>query len=121
MAKIIQLPTFSDKRGNLTVIEKVIPFDIKRVYYIYSCDGTVRGNHRHKKTRQAVICINGKVTFYCQSEDAEIKKYSLDSPNKCLIVEPYDFHWFDNFSKDSIILVMASELFDESDYVYKKY
>ena len=50
MAKIINLKTFSEKKGDLTVIEKILPFDIKRIYYIYNCDGSVRGNHRHKKS-----------------------------------------------------------------------
>ena len=121
MAKLIQIKTYREQKGDLTVIQKEIPFQVKRIYYIYNCDGSVRGNHRHKITRQAVVCINGKVTFYCQSKDAEVKKYNLDRPNKCLIVEPDDFHWFDNFSKDAVILVMASELFDESDYIYEKY
>ena len=59
MASIIDLKTFTDKRGNLTVIEKVIPFEIERVFYIYGVDDSVRGGHRHHKTIQAAICIKG--------------------------------------------------------------
>lgn len=59
MAYIIQLQTHSDKRGNLTVIEKEIPFAIKRIFYIYSVDDSVRGGHRHHKTIQAAICVHG--------------------------------------------------------------
>ena len=118
MAKLIKLPNFKDQRGNLTVIEKLLPFDIKRVYYIYNCDGSVRGNHMHKKNRQAVVCLKGNVNFYCQGKNKKTIKYQLNDPNLCLLVEPTDFHWFDNFSSDTIILVLASEYFDQDDYIF---
>jgi len=57
MTYMIDLKTLTDKRGNLTVIEKVIPFDIKRIFYIYGVDESERGGHRHHKTIQAAICI----------------------------------------------------------------
>ena len=59
MAELIDLKTYTDRRGNLTVIEKVIPFDIKRIFYIYGVDDSVRGGHRHHKTVQAAICLHG--------------------------------------------------------------
>ena len=59
MAELIDLTTFIDKRGHLTVIEKVIPFEIKRIFYIYGVDDSTRGGHRHKQTSQAAICIKG--------------------------------------------------------------
>ena len=121
MAKLIKLPTYNDKRGSLTVIEKVLPFDIKRVYYIYDCDGSIRGKHMHKKNIQGVVCVNGSVNFYCQGEDKKIIKYELNHPNQCLIVEPADFHWFDSFSNNSILLVLASEYFEEDDYIFKNH
>jgi|TARA_B110000003_G_scaffold136049_1_gene137889 dTDP-4-dehydrorhamnose 3,5-epimerase-like enzyme len=120
MAKIINLKTFSEKKGDLTVIEKILPFEIKRIYYIYNCDGSVRGNHRHKKTRQAIVCVKGSVDFYCQNQNQSKKKFILNQPDKCLLIEPEDFHWFDKFSSDAFILVMASEYFDESDYIFDK-
>ena len=121
MSKLISLKTFNDSRGDLTVIENEIPFKIKRVYYIYNCDGSPRGYHRHKKTRQAIICLGGSVDFYSQDESKKTQKYVLDKQDICLLVEPSDFHWFDNFKEDTIILVMASELFDENDYIYEQY
>lgn len=63
MAHIIDLKTFTDDRGNLTVIEKVIPFDIKRIFYIYGVDDSTRGGHRHHKTMQAAICLQGHCTI----------------------------------------------------------
>ena len=122
MAKLIDLQTFIDKRGNLTVIEKVLPFDIKRVFYIYGVDNSVRGYHRHKKTIQAAIAIQGSCRIMNQGGDASpVEEYYLNSPSKCLIISPSDYHWMDNFSPDCILMVFASEYFDKNDYIYEKY
>jgi len=120
MAHLIDLKTFTDKRGNLTVIEKTIPFDIKRIFYIYGVDDSIRGGHRHDKTVQAAICITGKCTIFNNNgEKQEI--FDLDSPSKCLILDPKDWHEMYNFTKDAILMVLASEYFDERDYIFEKY
>ena len=122
MPKLIDLKTFTDMRGNLTVIEKVIPFDIKRVFYIYGVDDSVRGNHRHIKTIQAAIAIQGECCIVNQSGDGMLpERVVLNSPSKCLIISPEDYHWMDNFSKDCILMVFASEYYDASDYIYEAY
>jgi WxcM-like, C-terminal. len=122
MAQIIDLKTFTDTRGNLTVIEKVIPFDIKRVFYIYGVDNSVRGNHRHKKTIQAAIAIQGSCRIMNQSGDGrEQEGYILNTPSQCLILNPEDYHWMDSFTKDCILMVFASEYFDPADYIYEPY
>lgn len=120
MAKIIDLKTFTDKRGNLTVIEKVIPFDIKRVFYIYGVDDSKRGGHRHHKTIQAAICIKGSCTIYNNNGSKE-ETFELDQPNKCLIINPEDWHTMYNFTQDAILMVFASEYFEAEDYVYQPY
>ena len=120
MAHIIDLKTFTDKRGNLTVIEKSIPFDIKRIFYIYGVDNSVRGGHRHVKTNQAAICIQGRCTIYNNDGITETD-FVLDQPNKCLIIETKDWHKMYNFSPDAILMVLASEFFDESDYIFESY
>lgn len=120
MAKIIDLKTFTDQRGNLTVIEKVIPFDIKRIFYIYGVNNSIRGGHRHKKTVQAAICIKGSCTIFNQNE-SETEKYALDKPHKCLIINPEDWHTMSDFSSDCILMVLASEFFDINDYIYEPY
>ena len=120
MANIINLKTFSDNRGNLTVIEKIIPFDIKRIFYIYGVDDSVRGNHRHHKTKQAVICLQGSCKI-SNNTGSEKQDFILDSPQKCLILETTDWHIMHNFSKDAILMVLASEYFDASDYIYEPY
>jgi len=120
MAHIIDLKTFTDKRGNLTVIEKTIPFDIKRIFYIYGVDDSKRGGHRHHKTRQAAICITGSCKIYNNDGEKE-ETFDLDAPNKCLILESNDWHTMFDFSPDAILMVLASEFFDEKDYIFESY
>jgi hypothetical protein len=122
MAQIIDIKTFTDARGNLTVIEKILPFDIKRVFYIYGVDDSVRGHHRHKKTIQAAIALQGACRITSQSGAAlPVEEFILNSPSKCLILNHEDYHWMDNFSKDCILMVFASEYFDADDYIYEPY
>jgi dTDP-4-dehydrorhamnose 3,5-epimerase-like enzyme len=120
VAHLINLKTFCDQRGNLTVIEKVIPFTIKRIFYIYGVDSSVRGKHRHKKTIQAAICIQGKCTIW-NNNSKKKEEFILDSPDKCLILEPADWHKMYNFSPDAILMVLASEYFDYNDYIFEEY
>lgn len=120
MAKLINLKTFCDQRGNLTVIEKVIPFEIKRIFYIYGVDSSIRGKHRHKKTIQAAICIKGRCTIW-NNDSSKQEEFVLDSPNKCLILEPTDWHKMYDFSPDAILMVLASEYFDYNDYIFEEY
>ncbi|MEO1655671.1 MAG: FdtA/QdtA family cupin domain-containing protein, partial [Bacteroidota bacterium] len=91
MAQLINLKTFTDARGSLTVIEKVIPFAIKRIFYIYGVDDSERGGHRHQKTIQAAICLAGSCRVYCHSGRDE-SELLLDSPAKCLLLYPEDWH-----------------------------
>jgi hypothetical protein len=120
MAELTDLKTFTDVRGNLTVIERIIPFDVKRIFYIYGVDKSVRGGHRHKKTIQAAICLKGSCRIY-NNNGLEEHYYYLDQPNKCLILEPEDWHTMDQFSEDAILMVLASEYFDANDYIFEPY
>ncbi len=120
MAQLIQLNTFTDSRGNLTVIEKVIPFPIKRIFYIYGVDDSVRGGHRHKQTIQAAICLKGSCSIY-NDNSREKQEFLLDSPAKCLLLQPEDWHQMYEFSEDAILMVLASEYFDAGDYIYDPY
>jgi len=120
MPQLIDLQTFTDKRGNLTVIEKVVPFDIKRIFYIYGVDDSKRGGHRHHKTIQAAICIKGTCTIY-NNNGKEENTFVLDKPNKCLIIKPEDWHTMYDFSEDAILMVLASEYFDAADYIFDAY
>ena len=120
MPYTINLKTFTDKRGNLTVVEKVFPFDIKRVFYIYGVDDSKRGGHRHHKTIQAAVCIQGACKIVNNDGHKE-EIFLLDAPYKCLIIEPHDWHVMIDFTPDAILMVFASEFFDPHDYIYKPY
>ncbi|MCB0803367.1 MAG: FdtA/QdtA family cupin domain-containing protein [Flavobacteriales bacterium] len=119
MGKTIELATFGDDRGYLTVAQDKIPFDIKRVYYIYGAKGK-RGGHRHKSTTQALICLNGSCEIYMNNRGEE-STVLLDSPSKCLILDKDDWHTMDKFSEGSILLVFASTKYDVEDYIDEPY
>jgi hypothetical protein len=112
MANLIDLKTVSDNRGDLTVIDRILPFDIKRVYYIYNTNENCRGGHKHKKNVQALVSVHGSCNVICGE-----KTFNLDSPNKCLILEPDDFHHMCDFENNCVLLVLSSEHFDEKDYI----
>jgi dTDP-4-dehydrorhamnose 3,5-epimerase-like enzyme len=119
MAKILDIPKFSDDRGDLFVVENLIPFEIKRFYFIKSKNNKHRGHHRHKKTIQALICLSGKCEIYVNNNiDKNI--YKLDS-SKLLILNPEDWHYMFNFSVDSVLGVFASEFYCAKDYIDEEY
>ncbi len=120
MAELIEIKSFKDSRGSLSVLEDNISFEIKRVFYIYDVDDSIRGNHRHHKTIQAAICINGSCVISNNNNKKE-EEFILDHPSKCLMLYPEDFHSMHSFSKGAILLVLASEKFDPLDYIYEEY
>ena len=122
--KILEIPTYNDTRGSLSVIDNLsnyLNFDIKRVYYIYNnFNNLPRGGHRHKSTCQALICINGSCNIQI-NDGIDFDELVLDKPNKCLILEPKDWHTMSNFTKNCILVVFASELYDYEDYIFENY
>ena len=118
MAKLIDIPKFNDSTGTISVIEKKIKFKIKRVYFIYDIKG-IRGGHKHKKTWQFLICLNGKCTLNIVSRK-QIKKTYLINSNKGILLKPSDWHEIKNVSKGAVITVLASEFYDKEDYITKK-
>lgn len=121
MAQIVNLRTIRDPRGDLTVIERDLPFEIKRIYYLYNLrEEASRGGHRHHKTIQALICLNGNCVVSVDSGNSKTD-YTLDAPTKCLILNPEDWHTIHSFETNSIILVLASEYYDPSDYIDEEY
>lgn len=115
----IDLPTFADERGALTVLEGALPFTPVRTYWIYGADGQTRGGHRHRVTRQALIAVHGVVSIYVNDGVAE-ETIVLDRPGKCLLVEPKDWHTM-TFGSGSVLLVMASHPYDRSEYIDAPY
>lgn len=120
MAHIINLKTLHDARGVLTVLDNVVDFEIKRLFYIYAVDNSDRGGHRHHDTHQAAICIQGSCSI-TNDDNKKIETFLMDSPEKCLILNPEDWHIMHDFSKDAILLVLASTAFDPKDYIYEPY
>lgn len=120
--QIIELPKITDHRGNLTVIEnnKNIPFEIKRVYYLYDVPGgTERAGHAHKALQQLLVAMSG--SFDVVIDDGyEKKKYHLNRSYYGLYVCPMVWREIVNFSSGSVCMSLASNFYDESDY-YRNY
>jgi dTDP-4-dehydrorhamnose 3,5-epimerase-like enzyme len=117
--KLILLPTFSDDRGDLTVLEDQIPFAVKRVFWITNSN-SIRGGHRHIETQQALCCISGKCTV--QIDDGILTSVeTLDSPTKVLLLEPHEWHTMKNHDTSTVLLILASHPYDKADYIHEPY
>lgn len=115
----LDLDVKGDSRGSLIAIEscKNIPFDIKRVYYIFNTKhGVARGFHAHKTLKQLLVCVSGSVDIKCERKDI-VEVFSLNSPSKALYINGLVWHEMLNFSNDAVLLVFASDLYNESDYI----
>lgn len=120
MAQLLSLNTFESDAGDLTVFEKVLPGEIKRVFYIRGREGHERGGHRHLKTWQALVCISGSCRVFVDNNKTQ-NSYYLDSPEKCLLLAPEDWHVMDEFLESSILLVLANTVYEKDDYIFDPY
>jgi hypothetical protein len=121
MPALLQLATHADPRGSLTVLEREIPFPIRRVFVIHGVpEGIRRGGHRHKRTRLALVCFAGSCVIDCEAPSGSTS-HVLDTPSQCLLIEPEDFHWMHSFSPHAVLVVLASEPFDRADYIHEGY
>ena len=116
---LLQLPTFIDQRGSLTVLESALPFSVVRTYWIYGASGQTRGGHRHTHTRQALVAVAGSVSLYMNDGITE-ETIVLDHPSQCLLVEPKDWHTM-TFNESAVLLVMSSHRYDRSEYIDTPY
>ena len=117
--KLIDLPKVSDPRGNLSFIEagEHVPFDIKRVYYLYDVLGeSDRGSHAHKNLHQFIIAMSGSFDVVLD-DGREKKRFHLNRSYYGLYVSPIMWRDLDNFSSGAVCMVLASEHYDESDYI----
>ena len=117
--ELIDFKAIGDERGWLVVIEENenIPFNVKRVYYIYDTKKEiVRGKHAHRKLQQIIFCPKGSCDFILD-DGKERKTIHLDSPHKGLYIKNNLWREFTNFSDDCVVMVLASEHYDESDYI----
>jgi dTDP-4-dehydrorhamnose 3,5-epimerase-like enzyme len=122
--QLIKIPKVHDERGSLGVIEKsIIPFTMKRVYYLYDVPSdSFRGGHAHKKQESVIIALSG--SFEVVLDDGTTKKsVVLNKPNQALYIPTGIWREIENFSSGSVCLVLASTEFEEVDYIrsYEKY
>lgn len=117
-SKIIEIPKVHDERGILAVVEKdCIPFKIKRVYYLYDVPSDAfRGGHAHKELYQLIIPLSGSFDVHLK-DGKDQKVITLNKPNKGLMIVPGIWREIENFSSGSVCLVLASEEFNENDYI----
>ena len=116
--KIVNIPKIEDPRGNLSVIEKeVVPFDIKRVYYLYDVPaGAERGGHAHKKLQQFLVALSGSFDVIL-NDGKEEKIVTLNKPFEGLLITNGIWRDLKNFSSGAVCLVVASDVFEEADYI----
>ena len=117
---IIELDRHHSKRkGDICVVENgiTVPFDVKRVYYLYDIPGGVsRGGHAHKKLKQLIVALSG--SFTVTLDDVNIKRtFQLNRPYQGLLIEPGIWRTLDDFSSGSVCMVLASEVYDKDDYI----
>lgn len=120
--RIIKLPKIMDPtRGNLSVVEqlKEVPFEVKRVYWTYDVpSGESRGGHAHKQLKQLIIAMSGSFIVNLDDGKGHKESYHLNHPWEGLLVETEVWRTLDDFSSGAVCVVLASELYDEEDYIY---
>lgn len=119
---IIDLPKITDPRGNLTYVEssRHIPFDIRRIYYLYDVPGGAeRGGHAHKELHQLIIAISGSFDIHLDDGQSN-KTVHMNRSYNGLYICPMIWREIDNFSSGAVCMVLASHYYDETDY-YRDY
>ena len=119
LIRIVSFPPLGDDRGSLVALEahKTVPFDIKRVYYIFGTLSEVsRGFHAHRKLQQVAVCVTGKCRMVLDDGQRRAEVW-LDSPTKGLLIGDLVWREMHDFSPDCVLLVLASEHYDETDYI----
>lgn len=119
LINIIDFAALGDERGALVALEanRQIPFDIKRVYYIYgTVQGVARGFHAHKALKQVAIAVRGSCRFVLDDGNDRVEVL-LDNPAQGLLIESFMWREMHDFSADCVLMVLADQLYDESDYI----
>lgn len=117
--ELISFKIHGDDRGSLVALENGhnLPFDVKRVYYIYGTKPNVaRGFHAHKKLKQLLIAVSGTVTVKCEYNGSQ-KEYTLNRPDEGLLIEGLVWREMHDFSSDCVLLVLADDYYNEDDYI----
>lgn len=122
LGEILDLPKIYDPRGNLTVAEQMrnVPFEVKRVYWTYDVPaGERRGGHAHKECVEFIIAVSGSFTVTLDDGKGNHKDFHLNHPWQGLLVPTGIWRTLEDFSSGAVCLVLASELYDEDDYIYE--
>ena len=122
IGKIINLPKHIDPRGNLTVAEqtKNVPFDIARVYWTYDIPaGEWRGGHAHRTCQEIIIAVSGSFDVTLDDGRGNRETHHLNHPYQGLYVGTNVWRTLEDFSSGAVCLVLASELYDEEEYIYE--
>ena len=122
IGQIIDLPKIVDPRGNLSVAEQLknVPFEVKRVYWTYDVpSGESRGGHAHKECVEMIIAVSGSFTVTLDDGKGNRKDFHLNHPWQGLLVNTGIWRTLEDFSSGAVCLVLASELYDEEDYIYE--
>ena len=119
MARIVNLHSWNDNRGVLTVLDKELPFAIRRAFWITSAMGR-RGGHRHKHNCMALVSVGGSCEVYVNDGNKK-NTFVLDNPQTLLILDPEDWHTMDKFTTDCVLLVLASHTYEKEDYIDQEY
>lgn len=116
--EIISIPKIEDTRGNLAVIEKnTIPFECKRVYYLFDVPSSAhRGGHSHKEQYEFLIPVSGSFDVILHNGKTS-ERVTLNKPDKGLLIKNNIWRELDNFSSGAVCLVLASDFYDENDYI----
>jgi dTDP-4-dehydrorhamnose 3,5-epimerase-like enzyme len=115
---LIDIPKIEDYRGNIAVVEKTtIPFEIKRVYYLYDIPSTARrGGHAHKEQIELLVALSGSFDVILK-DGQNTKTVTLNKPDKGLVIPRNTWRELENFSSGAVCLVLASDVFEEEDYI----
>lgn len=119
LLQFVNFPPLGDDRGSLVALEgnNTVPFDIKRVYYIFGTQtGVSRGFHAHKNLKQVAVCVTGKCRMVIDNGKERVETW-LDSPTTGLLINDLVWREMHDFSDDCVLLVLASEHYDEADYI----
>lgn len=118
--KIIDFIKRGDRKlGYLVALEenRNIPFDVKRVYYTYGVEsGSIRGKHAHKELEQVLICVSGNLTVRC-FDGEKFEEIDLDSESTGLYIGPMIWHEMYGYDKNTVLMVLASDYYNEEDYI----
>lgn len=117
MAGILEIPSIREAKGTLTVLDRDLPFEVRRVYWIRDVPpGVSRAGHRHRRNRQALVCVSGRCVAHVLN-GGRPSSFVLEDPAKALLLEPGDWHMIAEFETGTVLLALASEPYDPDDYI----